>query len=260
MRILKSRVPSADPDKKDAGLISIEEKIAQQSNQDLYKKLRSIELTKEYQAKLSLKNQLDDDFKKAQDEQQRVYREAKETHESWRKGAEDEVKALEERRRLALLPIEEDIKRVENETRKLEKDRQLLLQDRQALEDEKEVLFVRLDRVADREMRAVETQTRLSLQEQSLLEKKEQLSSLSQEFTASLRTYATEQKRQDAALKEREAKILLREKSLEGAILLLNKREERIKQYEVLFANFVPESPITHGKINTPNRHAPRRR
>lgn len=164
----------------------------------------------------------------------------KRQHDTWAKEEKEhiekvihvtkEVEVLEERRKQALIPLEERAKELETHDRNL-RERELALDLRETdLNDSAQVLADRLDEVSEREQKAFENAQSLLIQREDIDGRRKDLKANTDTFTRAF-TKAT------GELTERELVVRREEIALKNRAVTLKEREDAVSEKEAGFVN-----------------------
>lgn len=212
--------------------------------EDAIKRIRTAEITKEYEEKLRLLNILNVDFEKALEAQKDIYAEEKEKHAEWREFASAETRELETRKSNALLPITGRENAVTLKEEKLREGLVLVEKAKADLEEEKEFMYKRLGEVGERETEVKKAQDLLVMrksgidaqakniqtQAKQLSKTLEELAKASTERETEYSTRKTILDSRDDALDMKDKRLTVKEKDLENRERALTDRYQTLER------------------------------
>lgn len=212
--------------------------------EDAIKRIRTAEITKEYEDKLRFFNILNADFEKALEAQKDTYAKEKESHALWRSDKEAEVKELEARKKASLLPIVERENAVILKEERLREGLQLLEEAKSELEEEKELMYRRLGEIGEREVEVRKAQDMLVARKSGIDAQAESIKAQSKQLSKTLEELAnasSEREREystrktildsrDDALDMKDKRLLGKEKDLEDRERALTDRYQTLER------------------------------
>jgi hypothetical protein len=182
--------------------------------EDAIKRIRTAEITKEYEDKLRLLNILNADFEKALEVQKDTYADEKDTHALWRADAEAEVRMLETRKANALLPIEKRESEVSIKEEELREGQESLKKAQADFEDEKELMYKRLAEVGERETEVKHLQDSLVSQKRGNDTQAESIKQQSKQLSKTLEELAKDSAKRELDYSKRKTILDARDEAL----------------------------------------------
>ncbi|SRR6266481_9350473 len=185
-------------------LLSIKETVARKDKQQQLQAIRAQEIGETLESRRTQLNDLEAEFDQKLSHQQSLWAEEVEKHALWRNQAQAEVMTLENKRYLALLPLEKQQEELNNEREALEASKSAFSAEKQHFEELKMALKTRLDEVAERELRATNTEYELTVRKQGIDQQGTSIAAQSKELTARLMEFSREMLAKTTNLAERE--------------------------------------------------------
>lgn len=214
-------------------LLSIKEALSKKNRQQTLQVLRAQEIGEELDERRTTLNELREQFDLTLKNQQEVWAKEKEDHATWRNEAQTEVMRLEERRFLALLPLEKDKEKLNNERQTFEADKALFDAEKLVFEENKLSFTARLDQVAERELQVSKAEQSVSIRQQGVEQQAISIGAQSKQLTEQLVEFSREMERKNNDLATRETVLKSQTTANEVQAGYLKHWEFDLKQLQV---------------------------
>lgn len=221
-------------------LLQPKQALQNKDKEETIKRIRTAEIQQEYEKKLRLLNNLNDDFEQALKIQRATYAEEKEAHQRWREEVSEEVGALEARKTQALAPLEGKVQEVHEGEKRFIEGMTLLDREREETEEVKEAYLRRLAEVGERETKAEQLGKSLDAREKGIEMQSASIREQSQRITKALEQLSQSGMAREDALKKRETyvqaahdTIAIKEAQIKEREEALHEEEYRLKLYRL---------------------------
>ncbi len=206
-------------------LLSIKETVAKKDKQLALQVLRNQEIAEQAENRRGELNDIEVEFQQTLKTQQDVWAKEKEDHATWRNEAQVEVFSLENRRYLALLPLETQQEQLNNDKRAFEERVAAFEAEKLIFEEAKSSLMSQLDQVAERELLVGRSEKELALRKKGVEQQASSIAAQSKQLTIHLTEFSREMSVKNADLVNRE--IMVKAQTAGNAA-----QKERLEQWE----------------------------
>lgn len=217
-------------------LLSIKDDKQKKDTQQALQKIRAQEIGEELDNKRSSLNQINDTFDETLKNQQQVWAEEKEAHAQWRNQAQIEVSQLENKRFLALLPVEKERENLNNERQEFEVTKTVFETEKETFEQSTLALKARLDEVSEREIQVsnqeksvLVRQRGVELQAASVIHQSNTLSQQLEKFLQDTKDKQFQLSELENVLAAKSDTVEIHKRRLEAWEIELNRRERLLQ-------------------------------
>jgi len=206
-------------------LLSSKEQTSKTDRELTLKKLRTAEITEEFERKRGSLNEINDEFENALKKQRVLFVKEKEEQLQQILSLKKEVQELEKRRFLALLPLDEEKKKIENEREQLIAEKEVLNSEKSYFEVSVENFKDQLDKVSEREVSISKREMVIDAREQGVRLQSESIKKQSEELSLRMERFIQESNVQTRIFTSKEVEVTAKQEIVTIA-------ENRLKTWE----------------------------